>query len=129
VLARITTKLVEEYRDYRRQQPSIRYKVQPLKGATVNRELECLTCLLDLAVRREYIPENPARGVKHFNELRERPVSLLHAAKLGGPGCRDRTGHAAHETKRHYQLGMVEQVREAMEKANQQVYGGSGLLN
>jgi hypothetical protein len=43
VLARITTKLVEEYRDYRRQQPSIRYKGQPLKGATVNRELECLT--------------------------------------------------------------------------------------
>jgi hypothetical protein len=27
------------------------------------------------------------------------------------------------ETKRRYQLGMVEQVREAMEKANQQVYG------
>jgi integrase len=73
VLTRITPKLVEEYRDHRRQQPSIRYKGRTLKGATVNRELECLTCVLDLAVRREYIPENPARGVKHFNELRERP--------------------------------------------------------
>jgi len=28
------------------------------------------------------------------------------------------------ETKRIYQLSMVEQVREAMEKANQKVYGG-----
>ncbi|HKV46872.1 MAG TPA: phage integrase SAM-like domain-containing protein [Candidatus Acidoferrales bacterium] len=55
VLARITTKLVEEYRNYRRRQPSIRYKGRPLKGATVNRELEYLTCLLDLAVRREYM--------------------------------------------------------------------------
>ncbi|HKW35630.1 MAG TPA: site-specific integrase [Candidatus Acidoferrum sp.] len=90
MLARITSKLVEEYRDHRRQQPSIRYRGRTLKGATVNRELECLTCLLDLAVRREYIPENPARAVKHFNELRERPVKqmltleqenrILHAA-------------------------------------------------
>jgi len=31
--------------------------------------------------------------------------------------------HTSPETKRRYQLGMVEQVREAMEKANQQVYG------
>ena len=77
MLARITTKLVEEYRDHRRQQPSIRYRGRTLKGATVNRELECLTCLLDLAVRREYIRENPARGVKHFNELRERPIKQM----------------------------------------------------
>ena len=77
MLARITTKLVEEYRDHRRQQPSVRYSGRTLKGATVNRELECLTCLLDLAVRREYIPENPARAVKHFNELRERPVKQM----------------------------------------------------
>jgi hypothetical protein len=31
--------------------------------------------------------------------------------------------HTSPETKRRYQLGMVEQVREAMEKANQLVYG------
>ena len=43
----------------------------------MNRELECLKCLLDLAVRREYIPENPARAVKHFNELRERPPKQM----------------------------------------------------
>jgi len=30
--------------------------------------------------------------------------------------------HTSPETKRRYQLGMVEQVREAMEKANQEVY-------
>jgi hypothetical protein len=32
--------------------------------------------------------------------------------------------HTSSETKRHYQL---KQVRGAMEKANQQVHGGSGL--
>ena len=29
--------------------------------------------VLNLAVTRKYIPENPAAGVKHFNELRDRP--------------------------------------------------------
>jgi integrase len=41
------------------------------------RGLECLTCLLDLAVQRKYIPENPARTVKHFNERRERPTKQM----------------------------------------------------
>ncbi len=254
VLTKITTKMVEEYRDHRRQQPSIRYKGRTLKGATVNRELECLTCVLDLAVHRQYISENPARAVKHFNELRERPdkemltldqenrilkaaaphlrVGIILLVQTGGrtysegfrlrwdqvdwerrlirfgsdvktPGSSEplpltdlayqvllkwkegsgsdspyifpsprqpgqpirsvktawratlrRAGvphfpiynlrhafctrlswvapdaviqramrHTSPETKRRYQLGMVEQVREAMEKANQQVYG------
>lgn len=259
MLTRITTKLVEEYRDHRRQQPSLRYKDHTLKGATVNRELECLTCMLDLAVRRQYIPENPARAVKHFNELRERPnrqmltleqenrilqaapphlrVGIVLLVQTGGrtytegfrlhwdqidwenrlirfgndvktPGSSEplpltdlafrvlrkwkeesksdspfifpsprKTGrpirtvktawratlrragvphfpiynlrhafctrlswvapdaviqramrHTSPETKRRYQLGMVEQVREAMEEANQQVYGESVLV-
>ena len=59
VLTDITTKLVEQYRDHRRQQPSVRYKGRTLKGSTVNRELECLTCALDLAVHRQYIAETP----------------------------------------------------------------------
>ncbi len=32
--------------------------------------------------------------------------------------------HTSPETKRIYQLSMVEQVPQAMEKANQRVYGG-----
>ena len=31
--------------------------------------------------------------------------------------------HTSPETKRGYQLSVLEQVREAMEKANQRVYG------
>jgi len=77
VLVNLNSKMVEEYRDHRRQQPSIRYMGRTLKGATVNRELEYLTCILDLAVQRKYIPENPARAVKHFNELRERPAKQM----------------------------------------------------
>ena len=260
MLTEITTKRIEEYRDHRRQQPSIRYKGRTLKGATVNRELECLTCLLDLAVHRQYIPENAARAVKHFNELRERPekqmltldqenrilqaaaphlrVGIVLLVQTGGrtysegfrlrwdqvdwehrlirfgtdvktlgsseplpltdlafrvlrkwkeesnpdsrfifPSPRNpgrpirsvktawratlrRAGvphfpiynlrhafctrlswvapdaviqramrHTSPETKRLYQLGMVDQVREAMERANQQVYGERGLVN
>jgi len=85
-----------EYRDQRRQQPTKRGPNRKVKGATVNRELECLKCFLDLACKRKYIPENPASSVKHFNELRERPVRrmltveeeqrILEAAPPASPG-------------------------------------------
>ena len=83
VLTSITTKMVEEYREYRRRQPSIRNKGRTLKGATVNRELEYLRCVLDLAVQQKYIPENPSRAVKHFNELRDRPAKQNAHAGAG----------------------------------------------
>lgn len=73
----ITTEMIEKYRDQRRKQPTKLNPNRTLKGATVNRELECLKCILDLAVKRKYIPENPASAVKHFNELRERPVRRM----------------------------------------------------
>jgi integrase len=76
-LDEITVEMVETYRDQRRQQPAKRKPKRTIKGATVNRELECLKCVLDLALKRKYIPENPASTVKHFNELRERPVRRM----------------------------------------------------
>jgi hypothetical protein len=36
--------------------------------------------------------------------------------------------HSSPETKRHYQLGMVEQVRQNFEKANEKVYGKGEVL-
>ncbi|MGB6875863.1 MAG: hypothetical protein WBD87_07490, partial [Candidatus Acidiferrales bacterium] len=36
--------------------------------------------------------------------------------------------HSSPETKRHYQLGMVEQVREGIEKANVQAYSDPKVL-
>jgi len=76
-LDNITVAMVEAYRDERRQQPSKRKPNQTVKGATVNRELECLKCMLDFATKRRYIAENPASEVKHFNELRERPTRRM----------------------------------------------------
>jgi integrase len=73
----ITVEMIEDYRDQRRQQPAKRNPERTIKGATVNRELECLKCVFDLAVKRKYIPDNPAASVKHFNELRERPVRRM----------------------------------------------------
>jgi integrase len=76
-LENITVSLVEAYRDERRQQPAKNKPGQTVKGATVNRELECLKCMLDFAMKRKYIAENPAAQVKHFNELRERPTRRM----------------------------------------------------
>jgi len=37
--------------------------------------------------------------------------------------------HSSPETKRHYQLGMVEQVGQNLEKANERVYGTGKVLH
>jgi len=76
-LADIDSKLVTDYRNYRKQQPSKKNPTRTIKGATVNRELECLQCMLEFAVSRKYLPENPASGVKHFDERRERPAKRM----------------------------------------------------
>ena len=36
--------------------------------------------------------------------------------------------HSSPETKRHYQLGMVDQVREGIERANERAYENQELL-
>jgi hypothetical protein len=59
-LENITVSLVETYRDERRLRPAKNEPGQTVKGATVNRELECLKCMLDFAMKRKYIAENPA---------------------------------------------------------------------
>jgi integrase len=76
-LTEIQRRLVEEYRDYRRRQPSKRNPKTTVKGATVNRELEYLQCMFEFAVQRKYLAESPAAGVEHFNERRERPAKRM----------------------------------------------------
>ena len=68
-----------DYRNYRKEQPSKKNPTKKIKGATVNRELECLQCMLEYAVSRKYLAENPASGVKHFDERRERPTKRMLA--------------------------------------------------
>jgi hypothetical protein len=58
--------MIEKYRQNRRQHLSKRNPKRTIKGATVNRELECLRCMFEFAVRRKYVPENPASGVRHY---------------------------------------------------------------
>jgi hypothetical protein len=44
-------------------------------------------------------------------------------------GCRRRAmRHTSPETKRRYQLGMTEQVRQAVEKSNEKAYGRKKVL-
>jgi integrase len=73
----IKQNMAEDYRDSRRKQPTRWDSRRTVKGATVNRELEYLRCMLQFAVDREYIPDNPASRVKHFDERRERPVKRM----------------------------------------------------
>lgn len=69
-------------------------------------------------------------GVPHFPIYNLRHAFCTRLSWVAPDGIIERAmRHTSPETKRHYQLGMVEQIREAMEKANQQVYGGSGFVH
>ena len=76
-LTEIDERIVVEYRNYRRRQPLKRDPKQTVKGATVNRELACLHCVFQFALKRKYIGENPTSGVKHFDERHERPSKRM----------------------------------------------------
>lgn len=76
-LTEIDERAVVEYRNYRRRQPLKWNPKRTVKGATVNRELACLHCIFQFALKRKYIGENPTAGVKHFNERTERPTKRM----------------------------------------------------
>src|SRR6516225_3787118 len=76
-LTDIDERTVVEYRNYRRRQPLKWNPKRTVKGATVNRELACLHCIFQFALKRKYIGENPTSGVKHFNERIERPTKRM----------------------------------------------------
>jgi integrase len=76
-LTEIDERNVVEYRNYRRRQPLKRDPKRTVKGATVNRELACLHCIFQFALKRKYIGENPSSGVKHFDERQERPSKRM----------------------------------------------------
>jgi integrase len=76
-LTEIEERTVVEYRNYRRRQPLKWNPKRTVKGATVNRELACLHCIFQFALKRKYIGENPTSGVKQFNERNERPTKRM----------------------------------------------------
>jgi site-specific recombinase XerD len=76
-LTEIDERSVVEYRNDRHCQPLKRDPRRTVKGATVKRELACLHCMFQFALKRKYIGENPAADVKHFNERHERPSKRM----------------------------------------------------
>ncbi len=80
-LTGIDRRMIEEYRNQRRRQPSKFDPKVTVKGATVNRELQCLHCMFQFAIDRKYVRENPATGVRHYDERRERPVKRMLTAE------------------------------------------------
>ena len=77
LLVDIDAKSVIDYRNYRKAQPSRMNSARKIKGATVNREMAYLRCMFNFAIERKYISENPAKGVKPFDERRERPAKRM----------------------------------------------------
>ncbi len=68
-------------------------------------------------------------GVAHFPIYNLRHVFCTRLSWVAPDTVVQRAmRHSSPETKRHYQLGMVEQVRQNLEKANQRVYGKGKVL-
>jgi integrase len=76
-LADIDAKPIIDYRNHRKAQPSKLNSAHKIKGATVNREMAYMRCMFNFAIERKYISENPARGVRPFDERRERPAKRM----------------------------------------------------
>ena len=76
-VADIDQRLVTDYRNHRKAQPSKNNPDVKVKGATVNREMAYLRCMFNFAVERKYLSESPAKGVRQLDERRERPTKHL----------------------------------------------------
>jgi hypothetical protein len=81
----------------------------------------------DPAVRR-FTPTGPDASIGQTNarldKYRKHQISWVAPDAVVQRAMR----HSSPETKRHYQLGMVDQVREGIEKANKRAYQNQKLL-
>ena len=69
-------------------------------------------------------------GVPHFPIYNLRHVFCTRLSGVAADAIVQRAmRHTSPETKRHYQLGMTDQVRQAMEKSNEKAYGRGKLLH
>ena len=68
-------------------------------------------------------------GVPHFPIYTLRHVFCTRLSEVAPDAVVQRAmWHTSPETKRRYQLGMTEQVRQAVEKANKKAYGPKRVL-
>ena len=68
-------------------------------------------------------------GVPHFLIYNLRHVFCTRLSGVAADAVVQRaTRHTSPETKRRYQLGMTDQVRQAMEKSNKKAYGRKKVL-
>jgi len=68
--------------------------------------------------------------VPHFPIYTLRHVFRTHLSEVAPDAVVQRAmRHTSPETKRRYQLGMAEQVRQAVEKVNQRLYGKRTALH
>jgi integrase len=84
LLKDITPAMVEAYRQQRLFEPSGRTPQHLTAPATVNREVACLKCIFNKAVKNDKAERNPAHGVKHLeeNNERDRVLTLEEYARL-----------------------------------------------
>ena len=84
LLKDIAPAMVEAYRQQRLSEPSGRTPQHLTAPATVNREVACLKCIFNKAVKNDKAERNPAQGVKHLkeNNERHRVLTLEEYARL-----------------------------------------------
>jgi len=81
------------------------------------------------SVRRAWTTTLKNAKVAHFPIYHLRHVFCTRLSWVAPDAVVQRAmRHSSPETKRHYQLGMTEQVRQNLEKANQRVYGKGKVL-
>ena len=82
------------------------------------------------SVKRAWRTTLKKAGVEYFPIINLRHVFCTRLSSVAPDTVIQRAmRHSSPETKQRYQLGMVEQVRRNMEKANRRVYRGNKVLH
>jgi integrase len=109
---------------------SVRRNHEAHSGFAPNRHLFFEERLLPIrSVRRAWRTALDKAGVSYFPIYNLRHVFCTRLSWVAPDAVVQRAmRHSIPETKRHYQLGMVDQVREGIERANKKAYEGQKLL-
>jgi integrase len=87
-----------------------------------NRPISTVKTVWKTTLKRAGVPAFPIYNLRH--------VFCTRLSEVAADAVVERAmRHTSPETKRHYQLGMADQVRNAVDRANKKLYGKRGALH
>ncbi|MGD0303822.1 MAG: tyrosine-type recombinase/integrase, partial [Candidatus Acidiferrales bacterium] len=87
-----------------------------------NRPISTVKTVWKTTLKRAGVPAFPIYNLRH--------VFCTRLSEVAPDAVVERAmRHTSPETKRHYQLGMADQVRNAVDRANKKLYGKRGVLH